>query len=260
MSPDVQRDAITEVVTAVALRLAAATDDELDAVIDDALGAIATVEDADRAYVTLYEPNGRFSNTHEWVAEGVAPHRGAIVGLAQDDFGWSIALARTPAVWHCPNLDDLPPEADAERRSFAAFGVHSVLQVPLCTASGTLGVVGFNHQREPRTWSPLAIDLVRRVGESIGYALLRRQITLDLRAARDAAEDANRAKDRFLSHVSHELRTPLHAILGFAELLDTPALSTGDRTKVRQIISSGRELQALVDSLLASSEGQTPIE
>jgi signal transduction histidine kinase len=107
----------------------------------------------------------------------------------------------------------------------------------------------------------LSIDLVRRVGEAIGLALLRRDVNDDLRRARDSAEQANLTRDRFVSRLSHELHTPLHAILGFAELLDTPELSVADRTKVRQIISSGQELQTLLDGLIASSErDQTPIE
>lgn len=40
------------------------------------------------------------------------------------------------------------------------------------------------------------------------------------RAARDEAQQANRAKSRFLAQMSHELRTPLHAITGFAQLLE----------------------------------------
>ena len=40
------------------------------------------------------------------------------------------------------------------------------------------------------------------------------------RAAREAAEEANRAKTEFLTAMSHELRTPLNAIAGYAELLD----------------------------------------
>ena len=244
---------ISGVVTAVSLALASATDEVLDAVIDDALGSIARHQEADRAYVTLYSDSGTFSNSHEWVANGITPHRDAIVGLSKDDFAWSVAMAERGEVWHCTDIQALPAEAAPEQRSFADFGVKAVLQVPMRTGSRTIGVVGFNHLRS-REWSPNAIDLVRRVGDSIGYALLRREITRDLRAARDAAERANEAKQAFLSRVSHELRTPLHAILGFAELLDHPGLDPADRHAVRQILASGIQLQRIVDELLDGAD------
>ena len=241
---------IRSVGTDVSFALAAASDDDLDRVIDEALGAIARNQRADRAYVTVYSDNGTLTNSHEWVADGVPPHRDTIVGLSKADFAWSIAIAEGGEVWQCDDIDALPAQAAAERASFARFGVRSILQVPMRSADRTIGVVGFNHLHTPREWSTEAIDLVQRVGDSIGFALMRREITRDLRAARDAAERANAAKEEFLTRVSHDLRTPLHAILGFAELLDHDDLAVADRHAVQQILSSGHQLQVLVDELI----------
>lgn len=244
---------ISRVVTSVSLALAGASDDQLDRVIDESLGAIAEHEHADRAYISLYAHDGTFSNSHEWVADGVMSHRDSIVGFALASFPLSVNLANAGEVWLCPDIHELPPEAAAERRTFGAFGVRSVLQVPMRDASRTIGVIGFNHLSVARVWPPLTVDLVRRVGEAIGFALLRRENTRQLRLARDEAQRANLTKDRFLSRLNHELQTPLHAILGFAELLDTSRLSREDLAAVRQIIRSGSQLQSLLDELIVST-------
>jgi PAS domain S-box-containing protein len=47
----------------------------------------------------------------------------------------------------------------------------------------------------------------------------RKAQELEMKAARDTAEQANRAKSAFLANMSHELRTPLNAIIGFTDIM-----------------------------------------
>ena len=55
------------------------------------------------------------------------------------------------------------------------------------------------------------------------------------------AEEANRAKSRFLATMSHELRTPLHAIIGMADLLrGEPACAPSSRTWCARCAAPGR--------------------
>lgn len=57
----------------------------------------------------------------------------------------------------------------------------------------------------------------------------------------------------FLSNMSHELRTPLNAVIGFADLLQLPAVAADPEKRaryLRQIGTSGKHLLAMIDSLL----------
>ncbi len=72
-----------------------------------------------------------------------------------------------------------------------------------------------------------------------------------MRAAKDDAERADRAKSAFLASVSHELRTPLNAILGFSQLLRADAQGTPSAIEnAGEIERAGRHLLSLVDDLI----------
>jgi len=78
----------------------------------------------------------------------------------------------------------------------------------------------------------------------------------ELRAARDAAQDANRAKSDFLSNMSHEIRTPMTAILGFTEVLKRgQGTSEAESQKhLNTISSSGKHLLELINDVLDLSK------
>ena len=72
----------------------------------------------------------------------------------------------------------------------------------------------------------------------------------ELRQAKDAAEQAHRAKSEFLSRMSHELRTPLNAILGFTEVLEVSKLEPRQQANLRHIHTAGRHLLDLINEVL----------
>jgi len=78
---------------------------------------------------------------------------------------------------------------------------------------------------------------------------------IQLRKAKEKAEESNHLKSRFLSNMSHEIRTPLNGILGSAENLiitnqDRPELLSG----LEIILESGERLLKTINSILDMSK------
>ncbi|MCM8775450.1 MAG: ATP-binding protein [Candidatus Omnitrophica bacterium] len=76
----------------------------------------------------------------------------------------------------------------------------------------------------------------------------------ELKAAKQAAESANRAKSEFLATISHEIRTPLTAILGMSDALWNAPIDAPQRDYVRIIRSAGAALLGLINDILDLSK------
>ena len=75
-----------------------------------------------------------------------------------------------------------------------------------------------------------------------------------LRLAIEQAEEANRAKTRFLAAMSHELRTPLNAIIGTGDLLRETPLDAAQYDMARTIRTAARSLLSQVNEILDFSK------
>lgn len=108
----------------------------------------------------------------------------------------------------------------------------------------------------PRARIFILRDISRRIAAESGIRqrnLELQQLFTEAQMAREAAEQASRAKSDLLAKVSHELRTPLSAIIGYAEMLQEGPY--GDLTErqeryLSRIVENGGYLGEQVEDLL----------
>jgi len=155
---------------------------EIDNGVREALGAVGRFVGADRSYVYLISEDGESATlTYEWTSSGLSrpePRR-----FSMKAFPWT--LQRLKQFNHVvASIDDLPPEADAERQAYAIAGNQSVVVIPLMYNRVLIGALGVGSATR-RTWSDETASLLRITGEIFLGALQRNRAERALRESEE---------------------------------------------------------------------------
>jgi signal transduction histidine kinase/ActR/RegA family two-component response regulator len=117
------------------------------------------------------------------------------------------------------------------------------------TAGRSIGIRGVSVDASER--KRIEIELARHRQHLEELVAMR---TLDLTLAKDAAEQANRAKSTFLANMSHEIRTPLNAVIGLTHILQRQSPTPAQRERLDKIVAAAEHLLEILNGVLDLSK------
>ncbi len=137
----------------------------------------------------------------------------------------------------------------------------ALVAFPIKIRGKTLGVLGLTYDFD-QIVDQKTLNLIQTLTELTGQAIDRADVyekeiaaRLSAEVAKDEAERANMLKSAFLANMSHEIRTPLGAMIGFADLLKDPNISSNEHASYIEILlRNGEQLSVIINDILDLSK------
>ncbi|MDP8223776.1 MAG: PAS domain S-box protein [Candidatus Lernaella stagnicola] len=188
---------LLKLITQITTRFIALDPEETDRAIEEALEEIGTFVGADRGYIYQYRAGGHVAdNTHEWARDVLQRVKIDQQNVPiREEFPWWTESFSGEGIFLCRDIEELPPEADAEKELFRVQQVKSMAIVPLTYGDKVTGFFGFDDTKARRDWDEEAIALLRIAGVAFTNALTHKRANAALRESEETALSLLNATD-----------------------------------------------------------------
>jgi formate hydrogenlyase transcriptional activator len=181
--------------------------DRVDSEIDYGLRQILEFFQVDRAGLMRPLPDrSAYQITHGVYSENV-PSVPLGVELPRSIYPWAYEkLAEKHEVLAFSRLDDLPPEANVDKQTYAEWSVRSALDIPIITGGSAVHVIVINSVKSERVWPEELFPRLQLLGEIFVNALERKQIRLELEKRLREIKELKQRLERENIYLQEEVR------------------------------------------------------
>jgi len=153
--------------------------DQIEDQINKCLEQITEFFAADRCTLGLFlEDGAQLKRAFEYYVEGV---EAGPVSISKDQLPWYLAQLAKGKMVVFNRLEDLPAEAEAERRLCLAKSMKSLVAIPMVIGDRILGSCALVAMRAERVWPNDLVQRMRLIAEVLAGALARKRFEESLR-------------------------------------------------------------------------------
>ncbi len=214
-----------------------------ESIMRDSLKNIGTHFNLDTIIINeLHKNNESSFETLYWSSENEIIDSNRIVGNNLPRLRWFDQQLLNSKKIEISEINDLPNEADMERKFMANFNIKSIIILPLFFQEKLVGIITIESKKYSREWAVRELEVFEQYGNAIGALIVRKKFEDNLQSAKTRAEkalselegaqdalmrvDKMAALGEMVAGVAHEANTPLGIAITISSTL---------RTKLRQL-------------------------
>ena len=211
--------------------------EKLEQSINYALAQIGEFFQIDRSYVFQFSDDGKqISNVYEWCSDETAAQMDRLQNIPLDAFPWWVEQIKNNKYVNIPDVNNLPSEAEAEKKEFKSQDVQSLLSIPMMKNGIVFGCLGLDAVKEKKVWTENDGMLLKIVAELLSNSYTKNLAEEKIRylSFHDGLTGLyNRAYlKKEMERLDTERQLPIGIIMadlnGFKKVNDTLGHSVGD--------------------------------